>query len=1154
MQKAIFLFLLLFVAVESAFSAAWTGANNEPNDMKNIDGKAFYVITNANELAWFANQVNGGRTTINAVLANDIVFGSSTTVTSTVNWTSIGKDSTHMFAGIFDGAGYTIYGLYIDDGRKYAGMFGFIKSGGVVKNTKLQKNKIKGQLYSGGIAALNAGLISGCSNAGSTENLFQEAYSSNVISYTGGIVAYNVGTVDNCNNSGSIVPDLCCSYFGTPQRYAGGIVGINTGFVSNCKNTGNVTPDAAAYYSGGIVGYNKGSVVSCFNSGNITSKYGGNFFGGIVGYNAGTLDQCGNTGNLLSSGAEPSLGGVVGYNIKSVSNSYNSGRVVALYHGSYSARSGGVVGTDSSSGAVVKNCISMGDTIKGYFIGGVAGVNIKSARIVNSYYNSSILLPFFTNSIKKDVGAVGQDSASITNVAGKSTADMQKDQFAWILNTANGTATNSKIWSRTTGYPIFATSTNKPIFRVVFNDNGATSNRYGTNKGTVSFPSNPTPATGYIFDGWYNGTTKVSASTVFTADATVSAKYLNTATLSYTIKFYNDDKKTLLSTQSVGYGKTPVYSDSTPTKEADAQYTYSFKGWTPTLAAAYGDGVYYAVYDSTLNVYTITFVNYDGSILRSSDYEYGTSPTYQGVPARESTEEWFYICAGFTPTWAPVTKAATYTAVYDSIKVKYAITFADHDGTILRVYNVDYGAIPSYGGIPTRTGSAEWAYSFKEWTPSLEAVTKAATYTAVYDSSVARHNIVFVDYDGTKIQDEDVLYGSLPVEPAAPSRKATTGYTYTFSGWNKNIVEVDGPAVYVAVYDSTKNSYEVTFVDYDGAEIQKMTLEYGEMPVCSKVPTRESSEEWNYEFKGWEPAITSVAGKMTYKAVYALSKVDYTVVLKNEGSVVDVANIAYGNVYTIPGGPSKEGFSFAGWYEDETLLGYVGDAFVVTRNVVAEAKFFINSYEVRFLNFDRTLLKSEKYEYGSVPAYGGLVSREANAEWSYEFSGWTPAITKVSKNISYIATFDSTRNKYSVVFMNGNDEVSVQEVEYGASAVAPPAPSKSGYIFAGWNKDFSHVVENIIVEAKYSNVDSLLGGDGTEIVSFAEKAQFNIIVAGRSVQIAGAPAGSAYVVFDMQGRVLATGRTTSANFAVEMPRAGSYMVRVGTQMQRVNVK
>ena len=112
MQKAIFLFLLLFVAVESAFAAAWTGANNEPNDMKNIDGKAFYVITNANELAWFANQVNGGRTSINAVLANDIVFGSSTTVTSTVNWTPIGKDSTAIFNGTFDGAGHTIYGLY----------------------------------------------------------------------------------------------------------------------------------------------------------------------------------------------------------------------------------------------------------------------------------------------------------------------------------------------------------------------------------------------------------------------------------------------------------------------------------------------------------------------------------------------------------------------------------------------------------------------------------------------------------------------------------------------------------------------------------------------------------------------------------------------------------------------------------------------------------------------------------------------------------------------------------------------------------------------------------------------------------------------------------------------------------------------------------
>ena len=81
--------LLLFVTT-CAF-ADWTGSTSEPASMKKIDGKAFYVITTADELAWFAAQVNGGKNDINAVLGNDIVFGKDKNTTGTVNWTPIGK-------------------------------------------------------------------------------------------------------------------------------------------------------------------------------------------------------------------------------------------------------------------------------------------------------------------------------------------------------------------------------------------------------------------------------------------------------------------------------------------------------------------------------------------------------------------------------------------------------------------------------------------------------------------------------------------------------------------------------------------------------------------------------------------------------------------------------------------------------------------------------------------------------------------------------------------------------------------------------------------------------------------------------------------------------------------------------------------------------
>lgn len=106
------LLLSLTLLAVSAFASDWTGSTSEPENTKRINGKAYYIITTAEELAWFAAQVNGGNTSINAYLANDIQFMDDTSKTSSIRWTPIGKDSTIIFNGTLDGNGKTIYGLF----------------------------------------------------------------------------------------------------------------------------------------------------------------------------------------------------------------------------------------------------------------------------------------------------------------------------------------------------------------------------------------------------------------------------------------------------------------------------------------------------------------------------------------------------------------------------------------------------------------------------------------------------------------------------------------------------------------------------------------------------------------------------------------------------------------------------------------------------------------------------------------------------------------------------------------------------------------------------------------------------------------------------------------------------------------------------------
>ena len=555
-----------------------------------------------------------------------------------------------------------------------------------------------------------------------------------------------------------------------------------------------------------------------------------------------------------------------------------------------------------------------------------------------------------------------------------------------------------------------------------------------------------------------------------------------TNSIFYTVKFVNDDD-TVLQISELSEGETPQYTGVTPTKQATAEYTYTFAGWTPAISAVTGAQTYTATYNSVKKQYEIIFQNEDGTVLQRTNVAYGVTPQYTGeTPTKEATTEYTYTFAGWTPTISPVTGAQTYTATFNSVKNQYEIIFQNEDGTVLQRSNFAYGVTPVYSGeTPIKPATAEFTYTFAGWTPTISPVTGAQTYTATYNSVKKQYEIIFKNEDGTELQRSNFAYGETPVYSGpTPTKEATAEYTYTFAGWTPAITAVTGSQTYTATFNAVKKQYEIIFQNEDGTELQRSNFAYGVTPVYSgETPVKPATSEYTYTFSGWTPAITAVTGAQTYTATFNAVKKQYEIIFKNEdGTVLQRSNFAYGVTPVYSGAtPTKEAtaeftYTFAGWTPAITAVTG-SQIYTATYNSVKK------QYEIIFQNEDLIELQRSNFAYGVTPVYSGETpTKEATAEYTYTFAGWTPTISPVTGSQTYTATFNANKKRYILMAKPQENVMGVVTgsgtYEYGTQVVVTVTP-KFGYDFDKWDNDLTE--KEIVIE---------LVSDSTVIALFTE--------------------------------------------------------------------
>ena len=263
-SNRLFTMLMLVMAIIMPYGGAWAQTPPSKGDGKKDSP---YIITKAEELAWFRDQVNSGQYSICAKIADNVEVIDMSTVCHAADksqnleeksWVPIGNRNIIKYRGTFDGNGKTITNLYINasqTSQNNMGLFGYTYQS-TIKNLTFENANVTN-------TQSNTGILVGKAGYGST---LQNIKISNTCqikggNYTGGIAGELDGNAYNCVN------------YATVQgiKYVGGFLGMYSrkgNSITACANYGNVT--ASSEMAGGLVGYFRGGTIQdCANYGDV---------------------------------------------------------------------------------------------------------------------------------------------------------------------------------------------------------------------------------------------------------------------------------------------------------------------------------------------------------------------------------------------------------------------------------------------------------------------------------------------------------------------------------------------------------------------------------------------------------------------------------------------------------------------------------------------------------------------------------------------------------------------------------------------------------------------------------------------------------------------------------------------------------------------
>ena len=559
----------------------------------------------------------------------------------------------------------------------------------------------------------------------------------------------------------------------------------------------------------------------------------------------------------------------------------------------------------------------------------------------------------------------------------------------------------------------------------------------------------------YTFNGW-----NVPIAPV-TEDVTYTAQFSSTVN-TYTVTWKDTDDTTLRTDAEVPYGTIPSY-ESIPTKAKDAEYAYTFNGWSPAVSAVTGDATYTATYTTTPVVASVT-VNASGKTFYYTDFSTAYAEANGATFAvtitllRDASSAALQYSGANTDCTLDLNgHTLTSTATQLMVNVNKAgstFTITDKSESKSGQMRIEatntseaYGVYVSHGHLKLEAGTI-YASLVATTGAGVRAVNANSSFTMdggtihVVTTNAKNGIGVTASNGATTINDGTILVeaakdgyginhtgGTVTVDGGKFNISATgSAYATNQASANASVLIRGGyyttnsqlyPTAPYHVFDLDNQSpylYEVaegyTLTWTTDGDALTGTYTSGVTKVGTTIVEPATPTKTGYTFNVWNPAVaeTMPAENTEYTATWTPNTNTAYTVMHYQENLDGTYPSTPTETENLTGTTDAATEAVAKSYTGFTAQSFSQSTIAPDGSTTVSIYYNRDKFTITWKNADGTTLETDaNVKYGTSPAYDGATpTKTTDAEYAYTFNGWSPAVSALTGDVTYTATYTTT--------------------------------------------------------------------------------------------------------------------------------------------------